>query len=144
MGTPWHGGWDTSCPGCLLLDLLGTQVPGTCMQVLLPNILGLTCVFLAAGPQRGKLFISATPVASVSSISHCQIDAWVGCRLGNADMGMFKPSWGETIPKKGVLAASSVSHCLHHPTMGRVDSSWPTALASYHAARNHLGKRFLR
>lgn len=136
--------WDASYHGCLLLDLLHTQVSRACMQILLPNILGLTCVFLAAGPQRGKLLISATPVSSVSSISHCQIDIGVGCRVGNAGMGVFKSSWGETIPKKGVPAAARLSHCLHYPTVGRGDSSWPTALPSYHAAKNHLGKRFLR
>lgn len=59
--------------------------------------------------------------------------------LGYSSLPGGKPS-----PKKGVPAAARMSHCLHHPTAGRVDSSWPTALASYHAARNHLGKRFLR
>lgn len=93
------------------------------MQVLLPSILGLTCVFLAAGPQRGKLLTSATPVSSVSSIGHCQIDTGVGCRVGSAAVGVFKVFWGEAIPKRGVLAAARVSHCLHHPIVGRVDSS---------------------
>lgn len=98
----WHRVWDTSCPGCLLLDLLGTQVSRACMQVLLPDILGLRCVFLAAGPQRGKLLISAIPVASVSSISHGQIDTQIGCRVGECWRWGIQVFLGGNHPQKRV------------------------------------------
>lgn len=37
---PSHWAWDTPCPGCFLLDLLGTKVSRTCRQVLLPDFSG--------------------------------------------------------------------------------------------------------
>ncbi|XP_064926777.1 RUN and FYVE domain-containing protein 4 isoform X2 [Columba livia] len=84
---PLHHALDASCPGCLFLDLQGTQVSRACRQVLLPNISGLRTVFPVAGPQRGKQSAPATSVAPVSSISHCQIKPQAGCGLGGCRYG---------------------------------------------------------
>lgn len=84
---PLHHALDASCPGCLFLDLQGTQVSRACRQVLLPNISGLRTVFPVAGPQRGKQSAPATSVAPVSSISHCQIKPQAGCGLGGCRHG---------------------------------------------------------
>lgn len=90
---PSQRAWDNPCLGCFLSDLAGTQVSGACRQVLLPDISDLSCVFLVAGPQRGKQSAPATPVAPVSSISCHRTDPpRLGAGWGNASMGVSEPS----------------------------------------------------
>lgn len=79
----------------------------------------------------------------------CHLSATARLALGlGAGWGMLtrvcsSPPGGKPSPQS-VPTAARVSHCLHYPTVGRVHSSWPTPLVSYHAVRNHLGKRLLR
>jgi len=84
---PSRRAWDTPCPGCLLLDLPGTQASGASRQVLLPSISGLRRVFLVAGPQRGKQPAPATTLAPMSSIGCHRIDPQSGCRVGGCRYG---------------------------------------------------------